>query len=339
MRHSIAARVFGTLLSVCALLVFRPAIALADPLPPAVLQPLAPASYQRLSAHTDPRGGSPVYITGQDLVVRARVQGVQRVVVYLTGGGTLDFAQASGTPDAMGRVVIPLHLPYAGGIYVIQAYATPGFAGRGMLPIGSFRAMAPGTARMPASDGWVYVRRQLPATIPVYRPTWLPARFDAPVSVEVPDPNVSGVSGGPAYRVGYRSASGNVLIFALGAVNSVPPASSEPLAVAGVTGHYVTILPGWWPQTAVLWQEGAWEGKPLAYTVQAMGVSRDELLQVAASLTVVPSASPGDLPQSGEGGIANGAIPSLPLLLILAGSPLLAGWLGRPGSTARNRRH
>lgn len=109
---------FGTLLGVLA---FWPVVTLADPLPPAVVQPLTPVSYQRLDAHADPRGGTPVYLTGQDLVVTARVQAVYRVVVLITGGGTLDYARTSGRPNATGRVTTPLHLPYGGEISVIQS--------------------------------------------------------------------------------------------------------------------------------------------------------------------------------------------------------------------------
>lgn len=192
--------------------------------------------------------------------------------------------------------------------------------------------MAPDTAQMTASDSWTQVRRQLPAAVPVYRPSWLPARFQGTVSVEVPDPSVSG---GPAYRVGYRSASGNALIFALDPVNSGPPVTTAPLAVASTMGKVVTIAAGWWPQRAVLWQERT--GKPLAYTVQAMGVSREELLRVAAGLTAA-SSSAVSLPQAGGGGGARENVSGVGLLLVLAGSLLLVGRLGRTSSAMHHER-
>lgn len=84
---------------------------------------------------------------------------------------------------------------------------------------------------------------------------------------------------------------------------------------------------------AVLWQEGVWSGKPLAYTVQAMGISHAEQLRVAAKLTALPrSGRTLSLPQTGEGRIANATIPGVPLLLLLAGSLLPTGRLGRAGS-------
>ncbi len=180
-------------------------------------------------------------------------------------------------------------------------------------------------------DGaWAQVRAQLPAGVPVLAPAWLPARFaDASSTVETHNDQISG---GPSYRVSYQDAMGDVLIFALGsAVNSARPDVIEPVAVRGVPGELWT-TPAW-PPLAVVWKGGSWQNAPLVYTVQAHGVSRDELLRVVANLRPVGvDAKVSGLPQTGAAALATrgeramvGAVGAA----VLAGGLLLARRFGR----------
>lgn len=162
-----------------------------------VATPFVPVAYERIDPNGDPRGGSPVYITGQDFAVRTHVRDVSKVVALVTRGVTITDAAASGIPDAAGDVQIALHLPIPGQIYVIQGYAV--VAGHGQQPSGNahpalvwlsgFRVLAPaplaigdagaggaaGSAAVPLALllvlGWLLtVRLGRPALV------WLPVR-------------------------------------------------------------------------------------------------------------------------------------------------------------------
>ena len=119
---------------------------------------------------------------------------------------------------------------------------------------------------------WLAVRAQLPKSVLVLRPIWLPARFRMA-------PHLDSVhhEGPAAYVVGYRSVRGDVLLFALGAVNSARPDTRTPIRVRGVAG-WIETTPGW-PAQAVMWQEGTQHEE-----VQARGVTRAELLRIVAGM-------------------------------------------------------
>lgn len=136
---------------------------------------------------------------------------------------------------------------------------------------------------------------RLPEEVPVLQPTWLPARFR-----EAPFPERAGVFGGeigPSYLVGYRSDAGDVLLFALGTVNAAEPDTADRIGVRGTVGS-ITTSASWWPPIAVYWLEGS-----RRYAVQACGVSRDEMLRIAAGLAPVGvevlEAGPRRLPSTG----------------------------------------
>lgn len=124
---------------------------------------------------------------------------------------------------------------------------------------------------------WSSVRSRLPANIAVLRPAWLPARFRAaPLVQGVHNDRIVGTN----YEVGYRSVKGDVLLFALGSVNSGPPDTQARIRVRGVQGTLATS--SLWPPIGVYWRE---HGR--FYAVQAHGVTRSEMLHIVACLKPV----------------------------------------------------
>jgi hypothetical protein len=79
-------------------------------------------SYERIDPDADPKGGPPVYITAQDIVVRATVRQVRRVdfVLYI-GNAAPEVDFVSVVPDATGNVEARLHLPETGIPYAVEA--------------------------------------------------------------------------------------------------------------------------------------------------------------------------------------------------------------------------
>jgi hypothetical protein len=117
------------------------------------------ASYRRVDAQADAKGGTPVYIVNPEIVVRATVRHAQRLDVHLTRSARETVASASGVPDASGAVEVHLHLPAAGTIYGVQGSAVASDQrplglgelgnerGERVRPTGVFRVMTEATPR------------------------------------------------------------------------------------------------------------------------------------------------------------------------------------------------
>jgi hypothetical protein len=130
--------------------------------------------------------------------------------------------------------------------------------------------------RVPAAQAWRLVRRSVPASALVIRPTWLPP------ALAVVDPTVSYAYATGEERAGYRYGVGYVtgtttIVFAAGAVNSGPPKATETTTIRGMSAQVTST--DTWPNLQVAWTE-----RGNLFTVQANGVSKDELLRVAAEL-------------------------------------------------------
>ncbi len=133
----------------------------------------------------------------------------------------------------------------------------------------------------PLDSAWAYVRGRLPKSVTILPPAWLPTRFRAtpPAQTVMDVPSL----GGPYYQVGYRSNRGDVLIFALGAINTGSPDTQERIRVRGVQGTLTTSSN--WPPIGVYWRE---HGQ--FYAIQAHGVTRAEMLHIVAGLAPVAPA-------------------------------------------------
>lgn len=137
---------------------------------------------------------------------------------------------------------------------------------------------------LPEGDAWSLVQTTVGENVVALRPTWLPTRFRTEkVMVEYAYTNF------PRYRVGYATDDGLILV-AAGAVNSAPPSQSLAIDIRGVTMTYSVTSS--WPERQVTWeQSGAF------YSIQARGVTEDELLQVARGLADVGVIGTGTDPQ------------------------------------------
>lgn len=187
------------------------------------------------------------------------------------------------------------------GISVLLGSCTPGAA----TPVGSTLATVPPPAATPSSmstapplpvtppvpdltatrmpsrhtDAWAAAASALPVETPIYRPTWLPARFQQAPELWYAEDRGGDI--GPIYLVGYRSSSGDVLHFALGAVNTAPPDTIESVTVRGVEGTLVTTSS--WPKIGISWQE-----RPRVYHVQGGdNITREEMMRIVESLALV----------------------------------------------------
>jgi hypothetical protein len=148
-----------------------------------------------------------------------------------------------------------------------------------------------------ADRAWAAVRARYPAETPIYRPTWLPPRFQGKVRSPAP---------GPFYGVTYGGDQGDFVAFTFGPVNSAPDAGATPVAtpvaVRGIPGQLIV-------------QDGAppiqirWEDRGLLYGIRGehgqgrSTLTREEILRIAASLAPVGAdgkAIPG-LPDTGAG--------------------------------------
>jgi len=126
-------------------------------------------------------------------------------------------------------------------------------------------------------DVWAAARAQLPATVAVLRPTYLPSRFrDPPWLLSLFDsPQL-----GPRYLIGYR-AGAESLHFALGPVNSSPPTFREPTTIRGTSGMLMTSQD--WPAIGAYWTEG---GHP--YAIQDGSIAtREEILRIISALAAL----------------------------------------------------
>ena len=145
----------------------------------------------------------------------------------------------------------------------------------GWVPAGAVGKKIPAGGQ--DQGAWARVRAMLPAPVLVLRPGWLPMRFyTAPRLQDVHDGRIAGT----AYQVSYRDARGDVLLFALGPVNSARPDKIQRTRVRGMRGWLETS--SGWPAIQVVWQVHTQH-----YAVQAHGVSHGEVLRIVASLTPV----------------------------------------------------
>lgn len=152
------------------------------------------------------------------------------------------------------------------------------------------------TSQDEADRGWAIVREWFPSDVPIYRPTSLPARFQARVWPPAP---------GPHFGVTYESAQGDQIVFTFGPVNSAMGSEIASIDVHGITTSIVVSDGS--PPMQVRWEEHG-----LLYSVRAEhGRSRstltvDELRRIVGSLAPVgPNGKvlPTALPTTGEGGM------------------------------------
>ena len=143
---------------------------------------------------------------------------------------------------------------------------------------------------LPEAEAWRRVKSTLGSRVLVLQPTALPQRFERSVVVL----EYAYLAGDEVrYRIGYR-AEGALVNFAAGAVNSAAPTATRTWEVRGIAAHYSTTSS--WPERQIAWVEGSstWSGdeNPLAsavgYSIQARGVSEDELLAIVRGLAAVP---------------------------------------------------
>lgn len=142
---------------------------------------------------------------------------------------------------------------------------------------------------LPEAEAWRRVKSTLGSRVLVLQPTALPERFDRSVVVL----EYAYVAGDQVrYRIGYR-AEGALVNFAAGAVNSAGPTATRTWKVRGVAARYSTT--SGWPERQIEWVEGStWSGdesprtSEVLYSIQARGVSEDELLQIVRGLASVP---------------------------------------------------
>lgn len=198
---------------------------------------------------------------------------------------------------------------------LLVALGSPGSSG---LPI-----IHAATRQDEADHAWAIVRERFPSDVPIYRPTWLPARFQARVCPPAP---------GPHFGVTYESAQGDQIVFSFGPVNSAMGSEIASIEVHGIT-------------TSIVVSDGAppiqvrWEEHGLLYSMRAEhGRSRstltpDELRRIVGSLEPVgPNGKvlPAALPATGEGGrrrpdaLAVGLLAGV-LLVLLGGIAVRVG--------------
>ncbi len=135
-----------------------------------------------------------------------------------------------------------------------------------------FTKTAAGSPDAATEDAWAALRARVPVGAAVYRPTWLPARFRQPAEFS---------DRGGTLSVGYRSPDNGGLVFAIGGGNSAEPSGQEPITVHGYAGYLLHSDGS--PPIQVTWGEAG-----TGYAVRgSKDVTRDELLQIAASLAPV----------------------------------------------------
>jgi hypothetical protein len=131
-------------------------------------------------------------------------------------------------------------------------------------------------SELPEAQAWRAIKKTFGSSVLVLRPTAVPNRFDGDLLM-IEYAYLNGTE--PRYRVGYRAADGLINI-AAGAVNWGPPTSTETIALRGLDAHYSTSSS--WPERGIEWTEGG-----VLYTIQARGISRAELLEIANGLVAV----------------------------------------------------
>ena len=146
----------------------------------------------------------------------------------------------------------------------------------GLLPLLGGTPLARAADPTGSDATWATVRAQVPKEKPLFRPTWLPARFRQPAEV----------ANGPSAGVAYRGDGGDLLVFTIGATNTCPgeQVTSEPVLVHGIRG--TLRISDCSPLIAATWSEAG-----EAYSIRGERgsgagavVSREELLRVIAGL-------------------------------------------------------
>ena len=148
---------------------------------------------------------------------------------------------------------------------------------------------------------WAAERARVPTDLPVYRPTWLPARFNQPPIA---------VANGLEYGVVYTSDEGDRLLFGLTGNTCGLPAGDtsqtiEPYAVHGINGMLViNTRPDCPPRIGVFWQEaGGRYAIQANATTRADALSRDELRLIVDGLAPVGldgEVAPQCFPETGQ---------------------------------------
>ena len=142
---------------------------------------------------------------------------------------------------------------------------------------------------LPEAEAWRRVKSTLGSRVLVLQPTVLPERFERSV-VMLEYAYIAGDQ--VRYRIGYR-AEGALVNFAAGAVNSAAPTATRTWEVRGVAAQYSTTSS--WPERQIEWFEGSTRSgddnpqtSAVGYSIQARGVSEDELLTIVRGLAAVP---------------------------------------------------
>jgi hypothetical protein len=133
---------------------------------------------------------------------------------------------------------------------------------------------------LPEGEAWSVVKTTVGENVAVLRPPWLPARFRTErVTIEYAYTSFA------RYRVGYTTGDG-LILFAAGAVNSSAPSESLAMEMGEVTVTYSET--SGWPERQVTWIQNG-----VLYSIQARGVTRDELISIARALCApeLPSTS------------------------------------------------
>lgn len=89
---------------------------------------------------------------------------------------------------------------------------------------------AAGARAAPGDDAWAALRTRVPPGTSLYRPTWLPKRFQAAPRY---------TPAGPIVGVAYRSGAGDTLLFVVGGANTCPTTTVpvEEVLIQGVVGQ------------------------------------------------------------------------------------------------------
>ena len=136
-----------------------------------------------------------------------------------------------------------------------------------------------------ASDAaWATIRARVPAEQPLYRPTWLPDRFQKP--------GVAQTQGAINAGVGYQSEQGDTIVFVYESSNSCAPTEpplTEPVLIHGHVGSLTTFQVECSPRITAYWQvnERAYSIQAGPLTEGGTLLSREEMLLIIAGLALV----------------------------------------------------
>jgi len=154
------------------------------------------------------------------------------------------------------------------------------------VPESTAGAPQPETA-LSMPDAWTKARAELPSSVQVYRPAFMPERFGPATLEEVQNDTQYGPRCTIVYRTGDELVA-FILGMGKGALgNSPPPDVIEPITVLGAGGQLSTTA-----TTATrsrLGLEVAWQEQGRSYQIKASSnhMTKDELLRIVAALTAV----------------------------------------------------